>query len=107
MANVKGQKRSEFAPYAEALRVTTDSVVSVQTDDSGATYTVLYTLRPTRNPNEMLYRALLWTNVESILEVVQNRPLCTLGRFAAQVRLVMGGLQVPIGKALREGPELH
>lgn len=95
-ANVRGKTRVTFAPFAEALKVTTDSVMSVQADEAGTTFTVLYTETPTRDPDAMLFRARMWTNIEGILEVTENRRICTLRKFREQVQAIMDGVREPL-----------
>ena len=99
-ANAKqgSNERLDKRRFAEALNVLTKSVLSVQSDDGGRSYTVLYTEVPTSDPDAMLYRAVLWTNIENILEVVQVNKLCSVGKFKAQVLAIQGGIMQPIDK---------
>lgn len=78
-----------FAPYAEALGVATNAVMSVQVDSSERAFTVLYTETPTADPDAMLYRARLWMNIADEMEVVENRELCSIGRFQAEVQAIV------------------
>ena len=88
------QDRTRFAPYAEALDVTTDSIMAVQQPAGDDGWFVLYTLTPTADPDEWIWAARLEPCKRGILVCAKRRRLCTVGTFTR-------GLDERMGRAMR------
>lgn len=67
MHNVKWSKRSGFAEFAEAIGISTDSIMAVSNDE-GLTW-VLYTDGPTDDPEAWIHCAVMSRDEKGILRV--------------------------------------
>jgi len=81
MARAEWKSRVDMAPYAEALGVTTDSILSASSPDGGETWAVLFTETPTSDPAEWVHVAVLRPDARNILQVVRRNPFKTIAEL--------------------------
>lgn len=79
------RNRTDFAHVAEALGVTTDSIMSAGRPEGGETWVVLYTDTPTSDPDEWVNVAILRPDARGILQVVRRSPHKTIGELHAEL----------------------
>lgn len=77
--------RVEMAPFAEALGITTDSVMGVGRGPNGRSWVVLFTETPTADPDELIWIAVLRPDPAGILQVVRRSPHKTVGEMNADL----------------------
>jgi hypothetical protein len=77
--SVEWTNRTTFAPYAEALGINTDWIMSAVRQ--GDVWLVLYTEGATAEPDEMIWAGVLRPDTRGILQVVRRSPFKTIGEF--------------------------
>ncbi len=83
MGRGEWQNRTSFAQHAEALGITTDSVMMV--GQHGPGWLVLYTQEPTADPEAMIYSAMLIPDKRGILKVARRSEFKTVGQVNAEL----------------------
>lgn len=73
--------RTRFAQQAEALDVTTDSIMAASKGADEGFWRVLYTLEPTADDDAWIWYARLDIGDDGILAVAQKGALCTIGSW--------------------------
>lgn len=73
-----------FALFAEALGITNDSVMAASSDDGGFFWDVFYTEKPTADPEEWVWHAVIWKG--DTAEVLRREKFRTIEQFLAEVR---------------------
>lgn len=81
MGTPKWKSRVEMAPFAEAIGITTDSIMSASSPDRGRTWAVLFTETPTSDPDEWIYLAVLREDHDRILRVLRRSEFKTIAEF--------------------------
>ena len=89
------QGRMGFAQQAEALGVTTDSIMLAGPHGDG--WFVLYTDEPTDDPEAMIWSAMLIPDARGILEVARRSEFKTVGQVNAELAEHMEKLKGELG----------
>ena len=83
MVRAEWKSRVDMAPFAEALGLSTDCIMSASSPDGGETWAILFTDTPTSDPAEWVHVAVLRPDARNILQVVRRTPFKTIAELNA------------------------
>lgn len=86
--NVHSLRRSDFAEYAEALGVDTNTIMGAHTEDGGRSWSVCYTPDGFDDSDPVILGR-IWVNNEGIMETISTKKIATVGDWKREVDLLM------------------
>lgn len=89
MTEAEWRNRADFAPFAEALGITTDCVMSAA--KSAGNWMILYTETPTVEDDSWVWMGVLYPDSDGILNVARRSKIKTFAEFKTGLREHMEG----------------